>query len=312
MGEWSKRIGEVGESIVGEFFGLVGWSDAQKGVELKCNRGERHGTDRSEKITHGIDYFYSYESSLVDRTLDHLVISVKYKAEKYPSSLTALFKNHFFDLAKTMECFKLSPQRQETNKNFSNVSQARDIGVLFWLSNDISDEQDLICKLASSRNIDEYKYGTIYLVDNKRFSFIFDSVNYAKNFDKYSFYEFFYPATGRNINPSARKSSGIILPVEYINSSILLMKVVQTDDNYIFLITCIDNFHKDRLKRVVGLAHEITQNLTTHTIISFPNYDALHHFNEVKDAKSRFKDKKFTDRIEVTSFRSDFRSLNNE
>ena len=312
MGEWSKRIGEVGENIVGEFFGLIGWSDSQKGVSIKCNRGQRHGTDKTDKTTHGLDYFYSYESSLVDRTLDHLIISVKYKAESYPSSPTTLFKSHFLDLAKAMECFKLSPERVEANKNFSSVTQARDIGVLFWLSNKTDEKQDLISSLANSRGIDEYKYGTIYLVDNKRFSFIFDSINYAKSLEKVSSYEFFYPATGRNINPSSREASGSILPVEYINSSILLMKLIKNDGSYIFLITCIDEFHKDRLKRVIGLAHELTQNLITHTVISFPNYDSLHHFNEVKDAKTGFKDKNFTDRVEVTSFRSDFRSLNNE
>ena len=312
MGEWSKKIGEVGENIVGEFFGLIGWSDAQKGIELNCNRGERHGSENSTKKTHGIDYFYSYESSLVDRTLDHLVISVKYKAEKYPSSPTTLFKSHFLDLAKTMECFKLSEVRQKASRNFSSVEKSRDIGVLFWLSNDTSDDQDIISKVANSKNLSEFNYGTIYLVDNKRLSFIFDSINYAKNINSTKSYEFFYPSTGRNINPTSRESSGRILPVEYINSSILLIKNIQSDGSFIFLVTCIDEFHKDRLKRLIGLVHDITQNLTTHIKISFPDFDGLYHSNEVMEAKSGFKDKNFTDRIEVTSYRSDFRSLNNE
>ena len=80
MGEWSRRIGEVGEDIVGEFFELIGWGDSQRNLDLPCMKGQHHKNSESEgpRTTHGIDYFFSYKSQLFDRTLDHLVISVKY------------------------------------------------------------------------------------------------------------------------------------------------------------------------------------------------------------------------------------------
>lgn len=34
MGEWSKKIGELGEGIVGEFLDLIGWGNSQKGLSL--------------------------------------------------------------------------------------------------------------------------------------------------------------------------------------------------------------------------------------------------------------------------------------
>lgn len=68
MGEWSKKIGEVGEEIVGEFLDLIGWGDSQKGLSLPCIKRTNHGTVEKPKNTHGIDYLFSHESQLTDRT----------------------------------------------------------------------------------------------------------------------------------------------------------------------------------------------------------------------------------------------------
>ena len=311
MGEWSKKIGEVGEEIVYEFLSLIGWGDAQKGIEISCIHGLKHKEQQSPKKTHGIDYFLSLHSQLVNRTLDHLVISVKYSESPYPSSPVTKFKDHFGDLAKTIECFKKSQLRIESNLAVSSIDQSRDIGVLFWLTNKDSSDDDIISKIATSRRIEDYVYDIIYLVDNNRISFIYDTIKHIKAEFTKSKVEFFYPNTGRNFNPSNRESSGDILPVEYINSSILPIKITNTDGTKSLVISTIEEFHKDRLKRLIGLAQELSLNLTKNTIILFPNYNDLNHQNDVQATKNGFKDKSFTKTVTVNSFRKDFRGAKN-
>src|ERR1043165_2286221 len=84
VGEWSKKVGEFGEDIAGEFLHTIGWGAAQKGVELSCTRPEVHKRGSAERRTHGIDYLVSYPSPLFDAVGHNLVVSVKHSAEPYP------------------------------------------------------------------------------------------------------------------------------------------------------------------------------------------------------------------------------------
>jgi len=312
MGEWSRRIGEVGEEIVGEFLDLIGWGDSQRNLTLSCMKGQRHGNGERTRRTHGIDYLFSYESQLSNRTLDHLVISVKYSLEPYPANPNSRFKDHFLDLAKTMECFKGSEIRQSSNSQFSGIDHARDIGVLFWLSNDTSGTDDVIQRVASVRNLDQYNYDSIYVIDNKRVSFIYDVIKYLSVNRPGSEIEFFYPRTGRNYNPINKESSGKVLPVEFINSGVLPLKLGNGDDSKTFVVAVTDGFHRDHLKRLMGLAYEITSDFAKDTLILFPDFDRIHHENQVSEAKSSFKDKRFTENVRVSSYRTNFRNTSNE
>lgn len=311
MGEWSKKIGDLGEDIIKEFLTMIAWSDSQENLPIPCIKKQKHSDD-GKLQTHGIDYLFSYESQLSNRSVEHLVISVKYTSKPYPASPSSKFKEFFFDLAKTLECFKNSKSRQDLNKQFSGVDHARDSGVLFWLSNDQTTYDDLISRIASVRGMDDYQFGSIYIVDNQRISFIYDSISLLKLKYKNSEIEFFYQTTGKNYNPTNRKVSGKILPVEFINSSILLIKVISKDNKNTFVISTIENFHEDRLKRLIGLAYDITSDFPEDTLILFPDYDRLTHINMVKEAKSSFRDKRFTEKIKIDSYNGTFRSLGNE
>jgi hypothetical protein len=311
MGEWSRRIGEVGEEIVGEFLELIGWGDSQRNLTLSCNRGQRHGTGERPRQTHGIDYLFSYESQLSARTLDHLVISVKYTASLYPANPSSKFKEHFADLAKTMECFKNSEIRQSSSSQFSGVDNAREVGVLFWLTNKASDTDDIIQKISGVHNIDQFNYNSIYIVDNKRVSFIYDTVKYLSSNIPDSEIEFFYPNTGKNYNPISRELSGKILPVEFVNSSVIPLKLSNKNKDTTFVLSVIDSFHKDHLKRLMGLSHEITSSFATDTLILFPDFDRMLHENQVNEAKSSFKDRRFTESVRVSSYRTNFRNTTN-
>mgnify|MGYP006289646491 CR=1 FL=1 len=301
MGEWEKRIGERGESVVSDFLDLIGWGDAQRNVSLPCLKKDKHKCK-----THGIDAFFSYQSNLVDRTLDHLVISIKYTTKKYPASPGSKFKEHFTDLAKAMECFRSSSVRKRAGQNFTSVNNARNVGVLFWLTND-RDNRDVVSEVSTVRKIDDLSYENIFVVDDFRAAHIFDTVSWVKSYSDTHDFEFFYPNTGRNINPAFKESAGPVLPVEYVNSPVLPMVVKKNDGKKVFVISSIDEFHVDRLRKLIGLAQNITQDLSSETKILFPDYDELFHENDVKDAKAGFEDKDFTASVGVSCYRDDFR-----
>jgi hypothetical protein len=106
MGEWSKSVGERGEKIVADLLNLVGWGEAQAGIDIPCSYPTRHRQENSDRRSHGIDYSYCYVSRTADSVLDNLVISAKFTAEPYPASPSLKFRSHFKDLARAMECFK--------------------------------------------------------------------------------------------------------------------------------------------------------------------------------------------------------------
>jgi hypothetical protein len=57
----------------------------------------------------------------------------------------------------------------------------------------------------------------------------------------------------------------------------------------------------------MGLGQSLSSNWVSKVLIAFPDYDELIHGNEVKSVKTYFKDKKYTERVEVTTYSGDFR-----
>lgn len=306
MGEWSKKIGEVGERIVSDLLEEIGWGDAQKNISINCVHGQRHGTEKSAKTTHGIDGFFSYPSYLTDRTLDHLVISVKYSSNPYPDSPSTKFKEHFFDLAKTMECFRKSSLRNEAGKQFSGIETARNIGVLFWLTNDRTNK-DIISKVSRCRKLEEYTYETIFLVDDYKAAFLYDSIRFLRQNDPSQNVEFLHPSTGKNINPTSRAAASKVLPVEYVNSPVLPFRLTSLDNKKTLVLSNVDDFAVDNLKRLLGLAQTLSQEFATNTLILYPDYDPLLHDNLVQKAKAGFANKTYTESVTVDCYRKDYR-----
>lgn len=73
-----------------------------------------------------------------------------------------------------------------------------------------------------------------------------------------------------------------------------------------------DDFSRDCLKRVMGLSYEITQDFAKDTLILFPDFNRLEHENQISEAKSGFKDKRFTENVTISSYRPDFRTVASE
>jgi hypothetical protein len=255
------------------------------------------------KTTHGIDFLYSYISPLVSGQLNNVLISSKYKTSKYPNSPTQLFKRFMEDLITTIECYNFSNTKNNT-LSASPHSTSNDIGVLFWLNNNPDSDDDLINAVSSSRMIDTYCNNAIYLMDNKRVAFILEVMKFVKTkSDKFDF-SFYYPNTGQNINPLQRENVGKVLPVEYLNSTVIPIKLVNKDNSkeISWLLATADNFEEDDLMRLMGLAKDITTELVSQIIIAFPDYDKNNHDQIVSLTKQKFQSSEFTKNIIVINF----------
>lgn len=299
MGENSKKIGEHGESYVEKILNAVGWSDLKKGIELKCSN-EYHVNKKGNPLrTHGIDFQYSYISPLVDGQLNNVIVSVK--NQDYPNNPSQKFREFMKELAAMIECYDCSEQKQNVTSNF-HCNSINDIGVLFWIEKDENSSSDLI-KSVSSVRLDEIKNNVIYVVDSRRAKFILEVMRFIKTKNDCS-YSFYYPLTGRNINPQNRNNIGKILPVEYLNSSIIPIKLEKKDNNkeISLLLATIDNFEAGDFMRLMGLAKDISTNLVGEVIIAFPNYDQLKHSNVVNELKQGFQDADFTKTVSVINY----------
>ncbi len=304
MGEWSKKIGEYGENVVKTFFTVIGWNDLTTGVTLPClSNGKHLNENDNPKTTHGIDFLYSYMNPLVSGQLNNILISSKYKTEKYPNSPTKLYKEFMEDLITTMECYSFSEIKNSVLSSFQ-LSSISDVGVLFWLNDKADSNDDLISVVATARIIDTQSNNVIYIMDNKRVAFILEVMKFVKTkSDKFD-YLFYYPNTGQNINPLNRQNAGKVLPVEYLNSTIIPIRLVNKDNpkEICLLLTTVDNFEEDDLIRLMGLAKDITTELVGQIIIAFPDYNELNHSQNVTLAKQKFQSGEFTKNVSVINF----------
>lgn len=308
MGEKSKIIGEFGEKTVENFLKMIGWGNAPKNIEFKCALAEKH-----EKRTHGLDFFFSYKSPLVDGVLKSVNISVKFTDKAYPNSPSSKFKEFFYDLATAIECFKFSEDYSEIVSSANGYSKTDDVGVLFWLSNNEESSHDLIGKVSTVQLNSDNKFHSFYVVDNNRIDFIYKSLVFSKNKFPNCDIQFYYPDTGKNLIPTQKQNCGSILPVEYINTSILPLRVEnkETGKTTLALFT-INPFELNDLKRLIGLAQDISKSWSSNVLIAFPDFNGLSHMNEIRKAKSSFENSKLIDGLEILSYNDSFKSLQND
>ncbi|HHQ4473502.1 GapS4a family protein [Aeromonas sp. S41-2] len=312
MGELSKKIGEHGEKVVRNFITMIGWSAAQDGVSIPCEHGGAHKIGNGDRNTHGIDLFHSVKSQLQDFTLDNIVISVKYTSKPYPNYPTSHFKSHFRDLAHTLECFMLSDFRTINNSDYemSGIRASREIGVLFWLTNDSDAEQNVIKKIHNIIIEKGLSFSCIYVVDNERAKFIYDSISYIKS----SYYEmdvnFHYAFTSSNYSDPQINKFGKVMPVEYLTSDILPFRLIDKNSQKMsFCLSCKDGFSEEAMNRLIYLASDVSQNFTNSFVFLFPDYDPLKHQTIVNRAVQLQGDAGRSLDINVYSFKNTFESL---
>lgn len=295
MGEYSKRVGEVGEDVVADFLKLIGWENPLRNDDIASIDND------FRKRTNGIDGYYHYVNPMVSGTIENIIYSVKYSTDPYPiSQIVSQFKDRYLELAKAIESFKKSELKQHTINLHENIDTHFDRGLLFWLNNSKLGENDLVSRLSRIELNTGVNHDGIFLVDNKRIEFIYDTICYAQLKYRNHDVDFVYFNNGLN-NDDRNPRNGKTMPIHYINSSILPLRASKGNETTI-IINAIDNFDREDLIKYMGIAKNIGCNSQGATLISFPNYSVTEHLPTVNNIKQIFNDPTFTSQLEVVNY----------
>ncbi|TQR41765.1 GapS4a family protein [Paenibacillus popilliae] len=302
-GEQSKSSGEFGEKIVSELLKLIGWGNADFNPSIDCILEEH----KRKSKKHGLDFVFSFESSLINHAQEDVLISSKHNLEKYPEYPTSKFKEYLFELGEAMDCFRYDEKYSQTRVS-KYISERQISGVIFWLSSKDDAKMDIVKEINQFRNSDKKDFGPIYLVDNNRANFLYRAIKYTKsNFGEYKFY---YHPTGYNDNdPYVSKNYGSILPVQLINTNILPIRVEPNEVGPTLLLFVNEDFNENSLRRIMGFSQRLTRSWAKKIVILYLDYLEVEHKNIVQTSKRLFEDTDFIQTVEVRSFRDTIPTL---
>jgi hypothetical protein len=312
-GEDAKRSGDFGEKIVKNLIELFGWSNTLNNIGVKCIHNDKHKlSDTEKRVKHGIDFIFQYKCPLKNYVQQNVIISSKHR-DTYPTTpkgKKSKFKEFLIDIAYAMECY---PCSEYYNYKTQGTSKKETTGVVFWI--DSSEEQKgngIVDDIGDFRLNEDIQYKTVSLVDNPRANFLYDSIKFTHNTYGKENVEFFYFDTGYNNFGLDRTYSGKIMPVEYTNSNIIPLKIKDSTNGDILFIAINDIFNEDYLTRLIGLAQDLTKDWSPKIIIAFPDFNLYHHEKNVVVAKRQFDDESFISKIDIVSYRPNFRSIQGE
>jgi disulfide oxidoreductase YuzD len=210
-------------------------------------------------------------------------------------------------LATALECYEKSEIQNEYSEGYSATTNSTK-GLLVWIHN--LDENESVVDRISAIIDKDLVYNSIFVLDNKRITFLHICNNLLKT--KYQDYnkKFYYIDTGNNPSSLSKNYEGEILPIESIFSDIQIFKLEDEKTEKVILALILnDNFDDNNLRRLIGLSHNLTRNLTANVDIYFPDYDSLHHKNIVAKTKSQFQNNNFTDKVNVFSYNNRFQNI---
>ncbi|UKT64294.1 GapS4a family protein [Pedobacter mucosus] len=300
MGEISKRTGELGEDAAVRLLHRIGWVNGQENVSIPCNDTTKHPGRES----HGIDYLKLYPCPLIQQRLVHGVVSIKATKgyDKHPNSK---FKSHLKELSDICNCYNRSDQKGEISKNFLDegvIESESIVGILIWLSDLESDEdRDLKSETSTAQidDLEDFQFEASYLVDLKQAEFLWQILSHADQ--RFTGWEFLYIETGLNFREDIKIKSGSILPVEYINSTVIPMKYSTETGEHIILYTG-DRYDEEDLKKYVGMANKLSSSFAGTIEILFPDYKTNGNENSVRKVLDFFSDQSTSRKIRVSSY----------
>jgi hypothetical protein len=228
----------------------------------------------------------------------------------YPNSPNSKFKEHIADLAYAIECF-IESKLIANNREGYEIENEQIVGVLFWLSSKSPKKASIISKIKNPELKNDLVFDRVHVIDNDRIEFISKSINIIKEkFSSYKF-NFYYIDTPNNLSDREKQCSGNILPIEMLNSDIQIFKL-EKEKEIILVIVVKDNFDVESLKRILGLAHRITNNLTSNVQIFFPQleHERQDNTNLISRIKNQFKDKDFINTTYVYGYDLGFKGNN--
>lgn len=311
MGEWSKTVGEKGEKIVDFFFkDILGYKNILHNETIECIKGTKHKvkTAKGDKNTHGIDALISSVSPLEDNILDVGYISSKFTSDIYPNSPKSKFKDHLIDLAHGLECYKNSELSSTINQTYSKIKRTEVTGILVWASNKSPKDENIISKLANIQLDADLVFDKIIVIDNNRLNFFVETIQLVKKEFGKDNVKFIYHNTGINSLSLQSKSYGDFLPIQYLFSDIIPLRIER--ENKIELLICSkDEFSSECFGKVLDFAKSFDHlHSITSTTISFPNYNELDHKEIIKKQLVKFEHYDFQINFFVKKHIEDFKN----
>lgn len=301
MGEWSRLLGEYGETLAIDYAikKLFNWRGSSN-LQFNCKYRSRHN-----KISHDIDFFGFYNCPLIHETQQNLFISVK---NTQPDSPKSDFKKFAGALSESLNCFiadnkyAILTQGLEKSKKKNNL-------ILFWLNHSSAENEDLIRKIGNINNELDFDFEQVYVIDNHTLHYIFQANEFVKSLYPNGKIEYFYPLTG--INESifgGRLYAGNIMPIQFVNSPIIPFRIIE-GERKILVLTLNEKFEEDSLKRLTGLAQNMTSGWCHKIVLVFPDYRYQEH-SFIKDSVMlKFAENNFADMIEVRSLHKSYRNF---
>lgn len=297
-GENSNKSGNDGQKIVIQLLKLAGWTSVTPPIQFPCSLGLEHSVkEGSKKYNHNIDGFYQYSSPLIHKHHDIIFISSKHSQKSY-SYIKDNINDHIEDICKSLECGAISEEISEYVEKNEFIKNY--LGVLFLIASDKDKNTDIVKEIEDSIKTPKFNFETLYIVDNKRATFLLSAINTAQEFNPRAKLKFIFPDTGRNHENESLLLSDTFMPIQYINSSILPI-VLENENKISCLIFSIDAFEKDSLKRLIWFAHKVI-GYTNEIVIFFPDYDETPHSKDVLSIKQLFKDTDFMMKISVRRY----------
>lgn len=305
-GEKSKEIGEYGEKVILRLLEYFGWTPILKNLDIECIRPELH---KRKLKKHGIDYIKHYRCPLQSDTQKTIIISAKYYKD-YPANPTLKVKEFLLDIGSAMFCIKPNSEygRKKIDKSIKDL-QLR--GLLFYLNHDEGFEDSILDKIDQFRVSKEiHSFEPIYIIDNKRATFFYSIVEYIRRNFKEKAVQFAYAETEYNLDSFNNTSSGSLMPLEYIVSDLIPMRVDIDDERKALLLFTNNPFSKESFARLVGFCKSFTNGWNSKTVILFSDYRELKHKSDVDAVLSNLLESSFAKQISVESFSlQDFRKL---
>lgn len=306
-GEIAVKTGAHGEKMMEEFLKLIGWEGISQNETFQCSLGKKHkdSSSKSERGEHNVDATFHYENPLNHSDADVILCSSKHNQDKYADKNKAV--GFLRDLAHSLECadkdfnFAQGFESGRVRKNFK--------GLLFWVSSN-PDEQDtsMITQISESLIRDDEDeffsprlrgigFDSIYVVDNRRLTFILSAIKTAQFLHPLAKVRYLFPHTGYNNESELLVTYGDILPIQYINTSLLPI-VIDEGDKITLLIFCDSKFDSQYLKRLIWFAHKVS-GLASDVIIFFNDYDRTLHESDANKIKRLFQNSGLVSRISL-------------
>ena len=187
--EDSVRSGKDGEKIANEILKLIGWGSVSNNFNIDCSFPSKHKSENKNKQSgiHGLDILYSFDNPLFHDRRDIIVGSAKHSIEGYPSGLKTELAKKISELSITLHCAKESDKIIQLVGTSSLKTHYK--GILFWFSsNEEEKEFDLTQHIDDDIDFDSNQFEEIYIVDNKRATFLAYRRSIASTINKFRDY----------------------------------------------------------------------------------------------------------------------------